>query len=96
MCFDFLYKFCLKYFSFQEEFIEILSQMYIGLHVKHPLFWSDFNETWTLSTYFQKNTQVSNVTNIRPLGAECSMHTDGQTDRQDEANSPFSQFCERA
>jgi hypothetical protein len=25
MCFDFLYKFCLKHFSFWEEFSEILS-----------------------------------------------------------------------
>ena len=25
MCFDFIYNFCLKYFSFQEEFSEILS-----------------------------------------------------------------------
>jgi len=26
----------------------------------------------------------------------CSMHTDGRTDRHDEANCRFSQFCERA
>jgi len=26
----------------------------------------------------------------------CSMRTDGQTDRHDEANSRFLQFCERA
>jgi len=32
---------------------------------------------------------------IRPVGAE-SMRADGQTDRHDEANSLFSQFCERA
>ena len=31
--------------------------------------------------------------NVRPVGASCST---GQTDRQDEANSRFSQFCERA
>jgi len=32
---------------------------------------------------------------IRPVGAEL-FHTDGQTDRHDEDNSRFSQFCERA
>ena len=43
MCFDFHYNVCLKLFSFYEELIEIWSKMYIGLHVKYPLFLSDFN-----------------------------------------------------
>jgi hypothetical protein len=28
--------------------------MYIGHHVKHPLFLSDFNDTWTFTTDFRK------------------------------------------
>ena len=44
--------------------------MYIGLHVKYPLFLSDFNETRNFSTDFQKNTQISNFTKIRLVGAE--------------------------
>ena len=36
MCFVFLYNFCLKNFSLYEEFSEILSEIYIGLHVKYP------------------------------------------------------------
>ena len=32
----------------------MLSYMYIGLHVKYPLFLSDFNETWILTTDFRK------------------------------------------
>ena len=28
--------------------------MYIGLHVKYPLFFSDLNETWTFFTDFRK------------------------------------------
>jgi len=28
--------------------------MYIGLHVKYPLFLSNFNETWIFSRYFRK------------------------------------------
>jgi hypothetical protein len=32
---------------------------------------------------------------IRPVGAEFSMRMGGRTERHDEANSRFSQFCER-
>jgi len=45
MCFDFFYKFCLTYFSFQEEFGEILSQMNTRLHVQYPLILPEINET---------------------------------------------------
>jgi len=41
--------------------------MYIGLHVKYPLL-SDFNET-EFSLPMLKNTQISNFTKIRPVGA---------------------------
>jgi len=34
VCFDFLYKLCLKHLSLEEEFNKILSQMYTGIHVK--------------------------------------------------------------
>jgi hypothetical protein len=54
MCFDYLYNFCLKHFWLWEEFKEILSQMYTGLHVKYPLFLSDFNETWIFWADFRK------------------------------------------
>jgi hypothetical protein len=53
--------------------------MYIGLHVKYPLFLSDFNETWICSTDFSKNDQISNFMKIRPVGAEL-FDGDGQTD----------------
>ena len=58
--------------------------MYIGLHVKHPLFLSDFNEAW-ISYKCSKNTQTSNFMKIRPVGAEL-FHTDIQTDRHDVSN----------
>jgi len=39
--------------------------------------------------------QIPNFLNVRPVGAEL-FHVDRQTDRYDEANSRFSQFCEGA
>ena len=53
-CSDFLYKFGLKYFSFEEELIAILSQMCVGFPVKYPIPRSDFNETLIFSTDFRK------------------------------------------
>jgi hypothetical protein len=73
-------------------------KMYIGLHVKCPLFLSDCNETRILSG-FSKNSQISNFMKIRPVEAEflhADGRTDGHTNRHDEANSRFSKFCERA
>jgi hypothetical protein len=59
--------------------------MCICLHVKYPLFLRDFNKTCIFSTNL-KNAQVSNLIKIRPVGAQL-FHADGQTDKQDEANS---------
>ena len=43
----------------------------------------------------KKTLKVSNITKIRPVGAEL-FHADGQADRHDEANARFTEFCERA
>jgi len=64
--------------------------MYTGIHVKYPLFLSDFNETRQCiekhsNIKFHENT--SSGSRVVPCG---------QTDGHDEANSRFSQFCERA
>jgi len=40
-----------------------------------------------------KNAQISNFMKIRLVGTK-SFYADGRTDRYDEANSQFSQFCE--
>jgi hypothetical protein len=50
--FDFLCNFCLKYLSFWKKFSKIWSKMNIGLHVKYPLFLSDFNYTWICLDFF--------------------------------------------
>jgi hypothetical protein len=74
---------------------EIGSEMYIGLHIKYSLLLSDFNETWILSTDFRKIVKTQISSKMRSVRAKL-FHADGQTDREDEANNRFSQFCERA
>jgi len=63
--------------------------MCTGLHVKYPLFLSDFNEMNFLDR-FSKSPHISNFMKVRPVVA-AMFHKDGH----DEANSHFSQFCER-
>jgi len=70
--------------------------MYVGLHVKYPLSFSDFNEPTIFSADFSINTQILNFMKIRWVGAELPF-ADGETvERRDEADSRFSQICERA
>jgi len=55
----------------------------IGLNEKYLLFVSDINETRFFSTYFWKNTQISNFMEISPVGIQL-FHADGRTDGHDE------------
>ena len=80
-----------------------LPQMQTGLHVKHTLFFfTDFNQMWTFSTdFFEKKSPNGKFRGNTPSGVpSCSNHAggraDGRTDRNDEANSSFYPFCERA
>jgi len=68
--------------------------MYLGLHVKYPLFLSDFTETWIFLTDFRKDAQISDFMKIRPVGVQ--FYVDRRLDRHDEANGRFPQFCHRA
>ena len=52
--------------------------MYAGLHIKHPLFLSDFKETFS-QRIFEKITQISNFMKVRLVGAEL-FDRDGRTD----------------
>ena len=54
--------------------------MYTGIHVKYPIFMSDFSVTIIVSDIFSKNTQLSNLMKIRPLQPSCLFHADGLTD----------------
>jgi hypothetical protein len=56
-----------------EELREICSNMYIGLHVKYPLNFSAYNETWIFENKFSKNTQTIHFMKIRQWETSCSM-----------------------
>ena len=81
-CFNFLYNFCLKHFSFQDELSEMWSKMCICLHIKCPLFLSDFNETEFSRQFFEKYSDIKFYENpfswsqVFPCG-----QTDGRTCR---------------
>ena len=68
--------------------------MYIGLHTKYHLFFTDFNETRIFSTEFLKKIFKKNFMKIRPVGAELFQQTGGRTDRHDECNSRFRNFSD--
>ena len=57
VCFYCLYNFSFKHFLFGEEFSKI-SQIYVGLHAKYPLFMSHFNQTRNFSI-FEKSLNVN-------------------------------------
>jgi hypothetical protein len=67
--------------------------MYGGLHVKYPLFFSDFNETKIFSADFSKTPQVANSMKIFKVGAK--FHADRQRDKHDKANGRFSYCCKK-
>ena len=59
VCFDFLYNFCPKHFSFWEEmtrYVQKCTYVYRSSCTVPLLFLSDFNETWILPTYFREKT----------------------------------------
>jgi hypothetical protein len=44
--------------------------MFIGLHIKYQLFWSDFNENLISLNRYLKITQISNFMKIHPVGVQ--------------------------
>ena len=70
-------------------------QKFTLVHVKLPLFLPDFYENLISSTDFRKILKYRMLEKAGTVGAEL-FRADGRTDRHDEANSCFSQFCERS
>ena len=66
--------------------------MCVGPHVKYSLFLSDFNETCIFSADFGKMLKYQIYIKSVQREPSCFM----RTDRHDEENNRFSQFCERA
>jgi len=58
--------------------------MYIGRHVKYPLFFSDFNETW-ISSKIKLVVQFHENSSSASRAVPC-----GRTDKHDEGNKRFS------
>ena len=83
MCVSFSLQTSSQTFSLNEQLSETRSNMCIGLHVKYPLFLSDFNETRIFWTYFRrkKNTQMSILMKIRRVGTEL-FHANGRAGAQ--------------
>jgi hypothetical protein len=64
--------------------------MHIGLHVKYPLFLSDFDETGILGQIFEKCRNIKFHEN--PSIESRIVPADGRADIHDESNRRFSQF----
>jgi len=54
--------------------------MCIGLHVKYPLFLTDFNETWIFSTVFREIHRYQTWWKYVEWDPSCSMRRDGRID----------------
>ena len=71
--------------------------MYIGLHVKCPLFFSDFNgKVNSLDRFSKKFSNIKFHENPSSGRRVISSGWMDRTDRHDETNRCFAQFCERA
>ena len=66
--------------------------MYIGFHVKYPLFLLYFNKTWFSGQIIEKFSNIKYHENLS--SGSCAVWMDRQMDRHDEANSFFPQICE--
>ena len=84
----------LKHFTFSKELNEILSEMYIVLRAKYPLFYPILMKLEFSRQICGKQSNIK-FHEIRPAGGG-SFHLDGQTDRHDGSNSRILQFCKLA
>ena len=93
LLFDFLCNVSPEVFSIREEFNEILSHTYLGIHVKFPIFLSDFKETWIFPTYFNRAVHYKISRIFFRWASGFSMRTEEQTDG---TNISFTELSNRA
>ena len=96
MCVLIFSKTLCEHFSLWEEFNEVLLQMYIGLYVKYLLFVLDFNGIWIFWTDFRKILKYQILWKSVRWETIYSMRMVGRTERHDETDIRFPQFCKRA
>jgi len=70
---------------------EILSKLFIGIHIKYPLL-SDLNVIYIFSTDFRKKKIQIKKFHQNPSSGSRAAHADEKYDTQDEAYSRFSQY----
>ena len=108
-CFDFLYKYIWNILTLGRNEPDMIKKVYWS-SCTYPLFWSDFNkfgqnhpvvwtvfdrdfnQTWIFSPDFRKILKYR----ISWKSIKWKPSSSMRTDRHDEANSRFSQFCGRA
>ena len=79
-CFYFVYKFVWD-ISYPSRSERDRQKMYVGLHIRYPLFVSDCNETWIFPTDFRKVLKYKISWKSVQWQPSCSMRTGGQTGR---------------
>jgi hypothetical protein len=92
--FNFLYIFCPKCSSLQDKFSDTLLKRYIGILVRTYYSYQILMIFKLLRQFFEKIIKYQVSWKIHQVGAKL-FHADGRTDRDDEPNSRFWQFCER-
>ena len=67
-----------KTFPIQDEFSELLSQLYTSLHTRYPLFLQDLNEPWNFQSDFRKILKYKISWQSVQWKPSCSMRTDSR------------------